>query len=260
MSLDTWRLIWSEEANNCFFNMALDKAVMELVSKKEVPNTIRLYRWKPSAVSIGYFQSMKNVVNIENCEKLGIDYIRRTTGGGAVYHDYEGELTYSINCLNSDPTLPQEITKIYDIICNGIVIGLEQLGIETEFKPINDIIAKKSGKKVSGNALTRKMDVILQHGTILRKVDVEKMFSILVVPDEKVKSKLISSAKERVTSLEIELGYLPSFEEIRNALIYGFEKKLKIKLVKEELTTKEFELAKKYAEEHFKNKNWNFKR
>ena len=91
MVKNQWRLIWVEDANNCYYNMGLDKAVLEALAAGKVNNTVRLYRWKPSAVSIGYFQSMNNVINIENCKKMNVDYIRRTTGGGAVYHDFEGD-------------------------------------------------------------------------------------------------------------------------------------------------------------------------
>ncbi|MFW9923412.1 MAG: biotin/lipoate A/B protein ligase family protein [Candidatus Thorarchaeota archaeon] len=257
--MNEWRLIWIDDIADCFYNMGLDNAIREAISEKKVPNTIRLYRWNPSAVSIGYFQSMKNVVNINNCEKLGIDYIRRTTGGGAVYHDFEGELTYSVNCSEADKILPVDITKIYEIICGGIVQGLKLLNIEAEFKPINDIVLKRSGKKISGSALTRKNGVILQHGTILRKVDVEKMFSILIVPDEKIKDKMISSAKERVSSLELELGEAPSFKQIGESLIIGLENSLGISLQSGEITPEEHERAKLIAQE-FKEPKWLFKR
>lgn len=258
--MDQWRLIWVEDANNCYYNMGLDKAILEAIAVGKVNNSVRLYRWKPSAVSIGYFQSMNNVVNIENCKKMNVDYIRRTTGGGAVYHDFEGELTYSVNCLDSDPTLPQDVSKIYEKICGGIVEGLKILDIEAEFKPINDINLKSNGKKISGNALTRKNGVVLQHGTILRKVDVERMFSLLIVPDEKFRAKLIASAKERVSSLELELGLAPSFKEIREALISGLESALNIELVFDTITEEEHTNALKIADELFKDEKWLFKR
>ncbi|MBN1328961.1 MAG: lipoate--protein ligase family protein [Candidatus Heimdallarchaeota archaeon] len=260
MVQEQWRLIWTEEAANCYYNMGLDKAIMAAVGKNEAPNTIRFYRWQPSAVSIGYFQSMKKVINIENCERLGIDYIRRTTGGGAVYHDYEGELTYSVNCLDTNPKLPHNISKIYEKICNGIIFGLEELGIQAKFEPINDISLSSNGKKISGSALTRRDGVILQHGTILRKVNVETMFSLLIVPDEKIKSKLISSAKDRVSSLEQELGIAPEFKNIREALTHGLEEVLDVELCYAKITTAENEEALKNANNFFKNENWLFKR
>ncbi|HUU77628.1 MAG TPA: biotin/lipoate A/B protein ligase family protein [candidate division Zixibacteria bacterium] len=260
MTEKNWRLIWQEQPEDCYYNMGLDKAIMEAVARREVPNTVKLYRWNPSAVSIGYFQSMRKVINIENCQKLGIDYIRRITGGGAVFHDLEGELTYSVNCLDSDKTIPQDITKIYEKICGGIVRGLKLLNVETEFQPINDIVLKSSRKKISGSALTRRNGVVLQHGTILRKVNVEKMFSLLIVPDEKIKNKLISSAKERVSSLELELGDIPSFKEIGNAVITGLEQKLDIQLVEDKITNRENEEAKRIAYQQFNDKDWLFKR
>ena len=260
MSSNEWRLIWQEEPRDCYYNMGLDKAILDAISKREVPNTIKLYRWEPSAVTIGYFQSMNKVINVDNCEKFSVDYTRRITGGGAVYHDLEGELTYSVICYDDGEILPKDIMKIYEKICGGIVLGLKELSINSEFKPINDIALSKSGKKISGSALTRRNNVILQHGTILRKVDVEKMFSLLIVPDEKIKNKLISSAKERVSSLELELGNTPSFKDIGSVLIQGLEKELNIQLIESDLTQNEVNEANRIAEEQFKDKEWQFKR
>ncbi|MCF2142194.1 MAG: lipoate--protein ligase family protein [Candidatus Heimdallarchaeota archaeon] len=260
MAREEWRLIWEEKASNCYYNMGLDRAILNAVSKKKVKNTIRFYRWQPSAVSIGYFQSMKKVVDIDKCKELGVDYVRRITGGGAVYHDFEGELTYSINCLEENKKLPQEIMKIYEKICGGIIVGMEKLGVQVEFKPINDIVLKSSQKKISGNALTRREGVVLQHGTILRKVNLEKMFSVLKIPDEKYKTKMISSAKERVSSLELELGTAPSFKEIKEALKAGFEETLEIDLVQQEITAEELKEAQEIANNVFRNEEWLFKR
>jgi len=270
MAREEWRLIWEEKANNCYYNMGLDRAILNAVSKKKAQNTIRFYRWQPSAVSIGYFQSMKKVVDIDKCKELGVDYVRRITGGGAVYHDFEGELTYSVNCLEENKKLPQEIMKIYEKICAGIIVGMQKLGIQAEFKPINDIVLKSSQKKISGNALTRREGVVLQHGTILRKVNLEKMFFVLkipdekyktkIIPDEKYKTKMISSAKERVSSLELELGTAPSFREIREALKAGFEETFEIDLVQEKITPEELKEAEEIANNVFQNEEWLFKR
>jgi len=72
---------------NAFMNMAIDEAL--LTSKLPV---LRFYRWKPAGLSLGYFQDI-NKIDVEQCKKLGIDVVRRLTGGDAVLHDKE--LTYS---------------------------------------------------------------------------------------------------------------------------------------------------------------------
>ena len=142
------------ETHSAFQNMAIDEAVMQAIRDEIAPPTLRLYRWRPSAVSIGTFQGMKEEVDLDYCKKNGIDYIRRITGGGAVYHDYEGEITYSIILPKDHSLAKQDILESYKLLCGGIVEALNIMNIDAEFKPINDIVA--SGKKISGNAQTRR--------------------------------------------------------------------------------------------------------
>ena len=188
--------------------------------------------------------------------KLKIDYVRRITGGGAVFHD--NELTYSIVISESHPSISKNILDSYGRICGAIVKGLNNIGIESIYAPINDIIS--NGKKISGNAQTRKKKTVLQHGTILTDVDVEKMFSVLKVPNEKIKDKLISNVKERVTSIKHILGEDISFNEIADSMKKGFEEEFNIDLYKGELTKEEMELTKKFENECFSSYDWNHRR
>lgn len=75
-----WRFI-DLEVNDAFYNMAVDQAVSESVYRKEALPTIRLYRWSPAAVSLSSYQDESDV-DLELCKKLGIDCVRRVTGGG----------------------------------------------------------------------------------------------------------------------------------------------------------------------------------
>jgi lipoate---protein ligase len=212
---ETWRVVKVEQRNG-FENMALDQAVSEAVSQGISPNTIRFYEWEPSAVTIGYFQSLKQEVNVASCLKQGVDIIRRITGGGAVYHDTRGEITYSV--IARDSMFPTDLTETYKLIGNWIIDSLDDLGIVSQFHPINDIIAY--GKKISGNAQTRRNGVMHQHGTILYDVDVEKMFSLLKVDDIKILDKIITSVKDRVTS--VQHISQKSKSELADALVHGF--------------------------------------
>ena len=129
------------------------------------------------------------------CAELGVSYVRRITGGGAVYHDYEGEITYSV--IAPESCFPKGIRESYAFICAWVVSGLAGVGIKAEFVPINDIITE--GRKISGNAQTRRDGVLLQHGTILYNLETVKMFSLLKISKEKMSDKLIKSVEERVT-------------------------------------------------------------
>ena len=168
---EQWRLLKTEN-NSAFTNMAIDRAVLVANSKGKAPPTVRFYTWKPPAISIGYFQSLKKKLILDACKDLGVDYVRRITGGGAVFHDKE--LTYSIVIPESNPKVPKNILESYRRICGAVIKGLKHLWIESKYAPINDIIV--NSKKISGNAQTRKLKTVLQHGTILMDVDVDKMF------------------------------------------------------------------------------------
>ena len=149
-----WRVVQLEE-HDAYTNMAIDESILEHVRDGRSDPTIRFYRWKPSAVSIGRFQSMNDEVNVARCRSEGIDFVRRITGGGAVYHDHDGELTYSI--IGSEKLFPRSIWESYRMVCGRIVNGLKRIRLNAEFAPINDILI--NGKKVSGNAQTRREGV-----------------------------------------------------------------------------------------------------
>jgi lipoate---protein ligase len=230
--------------NPAALNMAIDEALIENIAEAPV---LRIYGWRPAAISVGYFQSIKEEVDLEKCSQLGVDVVRRLTGGGAVLHELE--LTYSFITKQ----YPQNIMESCRWICDAIVMSINRLGFDASFVPLNDIVI--NGKKVSGSAQTRRKGVLLQHGTLLLGVDVDKMFSILKVPSEKLKDKIIKDVKERVTSLEGT-----TFDEMASSLKTSFAEKFDAKLVADSLSTEEIDYAKWLAERKYGSKEWNLRR
>jgi len=252
---EQWRLLKTGD-HTAAMNMAIDRAILVANSEGEVPPTVRFYGWQPPAISIGYFQSLTEEVDLDHCQKYGVEYVRRITGGGAVFH--EKELTYSIVIPESHPQIPKNIMESYGRICGALVKGLSHLEIASTYMPINDIVS--GGKKISGNAQTRKAKTVLQHGTIILDVDVDKMFSLLRVPNEKIKDKMIADVKQRVTSLRHLLGSEPPFEKTAQAMKRGFEEEFSIKLVEGSLLQEEISLAKKFEKDCFSAREWNHRR
>lgn len=246
-----WRII-PLQANDAFVNMAIDEAVCQFVASGDSSPTIRFYTWTPSAVSIGYFQSLNDEVDVNIAKELGVDIVRRRTGGGAVYHDTKGEITYSV--IAPENGMPKGIRESYQTICGWIIDSLENLGIESEFKPINDIIA--GGKKISGNAQTRRNGVLLQHGTLLYDLDVRTMFTLLKVPKEKISDKMIESVEERVTKV-LNFGNF-SMQDVYNAMFDGFTKDKEYEIGS--LSGDEIKKAKELAETRYKTEEWNCRR
>lgn len=246
------------ETNNAFMNMAIDEAVARLRAKERTVDTLRFYRWNPSAVSVGYFQNTAEEVNLKMCRELGVDVVRRMTGGGAVYHDYNGEVTYSLIAREGRLSIPDDIIESYEMICGGIVLALRDLGLNAQFKPINDI--QVNGKKISGNAQTRRWGTIIQHGTILVDADIRTMFKVLKVTKEKISDKHIKRVEERVTTINRELKRKIGFGEITEALERGFQKALEYELYEGELTEEEKTLAEELYLKKYTKKEWNLNR
>jgi lipoate-protein ligase A len=201
--------------------MGLDEALLESASHGGSLPVLRFYGWKPRAVSVGYFQGLEEEVDIRACEDRGVNVTRRITGGGAVFH--HAELTYSIIFPADHPLAGDSIHDSYHILCGGVIRGLALLGLNARFAPINDILC--GGRKISGNAQTRRRNTVLHHGTLLLDLDADLMFTLLRVPSEKMKGRLIRDVKDRVTSLR-DQGISAGFGEAGAAMTEGFRQAL----------------------------------
>jgi lipoate-protein ligase A len=239
--------------------MAIDEAITTARIESLVPNTLRFYKWKPSAVSIGRFQDVYNEVHVENCRRRNVDIVRRITGGGTVYHDSADEITYSVVVKETDFGTV-DVVRAYNIISGGLIEAAKILGVKADFNPgdpRNCPSIAVNGKKISGSAQYHRHGVLLQHGTFLLDVDLKKMFTFLRVPWAKNIDDVVCVARDKLTSIGKQLNRKVGIDETYQALILGFQKALKIEFQEELLTVQEQHLAKKLQKEKFSNDSWN---
>ncbi|AEH24018.1 lipoate--protein ligase family protein [Pyrococcus yayanosii] len=232
--------------------MAIDEAIFRARIEGKVPDTVRLYVFKPSSVTIGRFQSIRHDVDIERARDLGIPVVRRITGGGSVFHDEYGEITYSV-IIGEDyhPSL-RNVQESYRYLAGPLIDALKELGLNAEFSGLNDVVVR--GKKISGSAQTRAKGVILQHGTFMYATRLDVLASVLKVSREKLKDKGVSSIYERVTTLEregVRLSRSEAYELLKESFFRAFP------LEEAPLTDYELELAERLVEERYGNPNWN---
>jgi len=247
--------------NDAFTNMAIDETILISRVGGAVPNTIRFYRWNPSAVSLGFSQQIDREVELEACKKLGVDVVRRQTGGGAVYHDSNGELTYSI--VASFDAISSDVISSYRYLCGGIVIACKHLGLNAQMS-FNDRARQcpnvtVNGKKISGSAQIRRRSALLQHGTMLVDSNLETMTRVLKMgrPTADMSLKKLQS---KVTTLTRILGRPVSFEEVEDSLRLGFEKSLNVKLSEQALSSLELRQASELRLRKYSTYEWNFRR
>jgi len=157
--------------------MGLDEAL--LLSQARKP-TLRLYRWNPAGLSIGYFQSSSHFTSIRGDHVL----VRRLTGGGAIWH--EDELTFSLTV--DAALLPAEIPDSYTLIHGAVCEALEEVGVVATFPgrgtpstarpeapwcfgdPVAQDLLSASGKKLLGSAqrrVRRPHPRVLHHGSLV---------------------------------------------------------------------------------------------
>ncbi|UIP00534.1 lipoate--protein ligase family protein [Halobaculum sp. CBA1158] len=175
-----WRLI-REESRSGPLNMALDEVAAETAADGG-PRTVRVYRWEPSCLSMGYAQE-PDTVDWEYCADAGIDVTRRQTGGGGIYHDRDGDVSYSITAPADE--LPGDLLGAYHLLCAPVLSALRALGVDADYTdeerpaihrpacylrglhPAHDVCADGgAGRKLSGNAQYRRDDSVIQHGSI----------------------------------------------------------------------------------------------
>jgi lipoate-protein ligase A len=156
---------------------------------------LHFYRRHPPAISIGHGENTEESVELDECEKAGVVIIQRESAGSAIYTDRD-TLEYAI-------ALPQHLVPFnreesYAFLCSAIVNALRAFEYPVEFKPVNDI--QMWGRKISGSAQKRTRNCVLQHGTILLRVDYVAIDRFLKI-SRKLMEKGLQKHSERVIGL-----------------------------------------------------------
>jgi lipoate-protein ligase A len=171
--MERWRLITTWDAPPAW-NMGLDQALLET---PEAPPTLRLYTWKPGALSLGYFQKYAEVPAVEEAPLV----VRRITGGGAIHH--QRELTFSI-CVGLDhPLYSGSVGDSYTRVHAVIARTLAEFGVTALARGDRELLSDREGtgmcfhrsssldlvwneRKGVGSAQRRKAGRVLHHGSI----------------------------------------------------------------------------------------------
>jgi lipoate---protein ligase len=227
-----WRLVDSGLLAPAM-SAAVDEAMLEARILGEVPNTLHLYRRDRPAVSLGHFSRVGESVDLEEAERLGVAVVRRMSGGNAVFTD-PGQFIYTV--IIDGQEVQEDPQDTFRVLCQGIVVALGELGVEAEFKPVNDVLV--GGRKISGSAQIRRGGMVAQHGTLMVRNDYERMFAVL-----------LNSKRDRntMTSLAEEMTPVPTMAATGSALIRGFSEVLGVDLVPDALTDTELHMAKHLA-------------
>jgi lipoate-protein ligase A len=163
-------------------NMARDLALLERAIKGEGP-FLRVYGWARPTLSLGYFQKIEDVAEAGAAERLGVDVVRRFTGGGAILHHHE--VTFAIALPAQHPWAQLDVNGSYLEITRPLLQLLRGRQVAAKFRGEGAPVLKTAncfagsacpdlviqGRKVFGSAQRRRQGAVLQHGSLLLDID-----------------------------------------------------------------------------------------
>jgi len=195
-----------------FHNLALEELLFE---QQKTRNGVTLYLWQnQNTVVIGKTQNAWKECRISLLEQEEGRLARRSSGGGAVFHDL-GNLNFTFLTDAGTYDVARQL-KVIQMACASF-------GVETAFTGRNDLVLKESGAKFSGNAFKSADNTCLHHGTILIDVDMEKLSRYLAPSKEKLRAKGIESVRSRVTNLKDHNAAI-TIDTMKSALTEAFIK------------------------------------
>jgi len=216
-----WRLIREATGRTGAENMASDAA---LLAESNVTGQafLRLYRFDPPCLSLGRNEPADQY-DQDAIARLGLDVVRRPTGGRAVWH--QDEVTYAVV---APIAVFGGVRTAYHAIHERLALALRSLGVDATLAldhpatpstllqhPAPCFAAPSggevlvAGRKLIGSAQVRMRSAFLQHGSIL--LDGSQDVVSIVSRQQ--------SAVGGETTLSAVLGRRVSFDEVADAIV-----------------------------------------
>jgi lipoate-protein ligase A len=249
-----WRFL-ETGARNGRFNMALDSL---LANQQHLDRPVlRLYRWQPFAISLGYHQRADEVDRVA-CHRAGIDVVRRPTGGRAILH--AEEITYCVVIPDWHPLFDRSTRAAHTAISHALLNGLSRLRLPVsltarERQVPRGVLRNKfacfastarheiqcNNRKLVGSAQRRFASAILQHGSIMTGNQHLDLLDFLNMSDADTIAAAKKDLRAATVSLTELLGRSVPYEDLKQALLAGFRETFKIAFEHQPLTSVELQ-------------------
>ncbi|HEU5170993.1 MAG TPA: hypothetical protein VFU46_10670 [Gemmatimonadales bacterium] len=185
-----WHLWIDSTPRPGFLHMAIDSALLALAGNDGV-GFLRLYRWDPPCLSFGRHEPALRRYDRTRITALGLNTVRRPTGGRAVWH--EAELTYAVAApAGALGGLRESCARIHGMLRHALAL----LGVSATVAPAPEGPAPTGagacfaapaggellvdGRKVVGSAQLRSERATLQHGSLLLGGDQRRVAEVTV--------------------------------------------------------------------------------
>lgn len=251
--------------------MALDEALARGCDRG-APASLRFYAWQRPTLSIGRHQRLDAAADPESCRRLGLDLVRRPTGGRAVLHEHE--VTYALTLPPGEPLLADGFRRALAKIARALARGLRSLGVPAEVAsrgeagpgrgagpvlPCFLLAAREEvvvgGLKVGGSAQWRLPGgALLQHGSIPLRLDARRLLEATGSRGGRVGGAAPAPSCSGIARWTGEEGSAP--HRVIRALVEGVEEEVGVRLLPGDLRAPEIDAARRLADEVYGCEAW----
>ena len=200
-------ICWSEPTVE--MNLAVDERLAQEAARTE-RRILRLWWGSAATAVLGCGDKPETALNIDECARRGVGWVKRVTGGGTVLQT-PGVFNYSYTA--PDPGR-FDMRRVFEQGTRLVVCALAQLGVSARQRGVSDVAV--DDLKISGNAQARKWRAVLLHGTLLVEVDRELMEAVLRHPHKEPDYRNGRAHSEFVVTLN-DLGVAAGAALVENA-------------------------------------------
>ncbi len=170
----------------------------------DTPPTIVMATPGEPYVCIGYHQDLEREIDVEFCAEQRLPVLRRETGGGAVYLDSD---QLFVQWVMDGAALPPRVEQRFAMFAKPLVATYRELGIDAEFRPVNDVHV--DGRKIAGTGAARIGNAEVLVGNFIFDFDTDVMARVLRVPSVAFREQVSKSLRLYMTSIRQERGDVP---------------------------------------------------
>jgi lipoate---protein ligase len=235
--------------------LAVDDTLPQSVAQHGSPPILHLYTFIPSVI-VGKYQDIEAALRLDRCSARGIEYNRRSTGGGTVIM---GPRIVALGLgINVDyPGLKKGVGGVFESLSRVLVRALDHVGIHARFQPKNDL--EVHGRKIAGLSAASEADTcLLFHTSLLVDFDIALMTDIMNTPVIKLEDKGYNCFSQRMTTVRDELGRDLSVAEMMAAIQNAFEVEFGIAFKEDQPDEWEHHTICRLIEERYTRDEWIF--
>ena len=235
--------------------LAVDDTLPQSVAHNNSPPILNLYTFVPS-VNVGKYQDIESALKLDRCRARGIEFSRRSTGGGTVIM---GPDIVALGLgINVDyPGLKKGVGGVFESLSLVLIRALGKLGIQAYFQPKNDL--EVGGKKIAGlSAASEEGKSLLFHTSLLVDFDIALMTDIMNTPLIKIRDKGYNCFSQRMTTIRQELGRDVPVIKAMEAVQEAFEEEFNIRFKEDAPDEWEKKTIQRFIEERYTNPEWIF--